>query len=180
MRLRNRKPRGANTTNDSTGYARGCQRFREFIARIRFLNEPPWGDHKVKARHYRILFAWLGISLLHNSANAAAIRVEAPACKDEETLKKGFESPAAKAGKAAGDNVSKTPEAFFNSMFASGECIKLEVGQIVVIDVRHGGLWCVRQAGGLDCLWTLARAINLNPPKPGALVEGPQHPKKPY
>ncbi len=133
----------------------------------------------MKAQNARLFLASLALSLLAGSAHAAAMKGEAPACRDEETLRKGLQSLAGKSEKATGD-VAKSRQSFFETLYASGECAKLEAGQIVVIDIRHGGLWCVRQAGGLDCLWTLAQAISLTPPKPGAQLEGPQHPKAPW
>lgn len=89
-------------------------------------------------------------------AFGAALKVAAPACSDEATLKKGYQIPADADGKKAA--------AYFKDRIDAGECQQLARGQQVTVDERHEPLWCVRPNGGLDCFWTLAKAVDLNPP----------------
>jgi len=90
------------------------------------------------------------------AASCAALKAAAPACGDEATLKKGYQIPGDADGKKAG--------AYFKSRIDAGECQQLARGQEVAVDERHEPLWCVRPPGGLECLWTLAKSVDLNPP----------------
>jgi len=101
----------------------------------------------------------LALALLMSSGQAAfcaALKVATPACADEATLKKGYQIPADADGKKA--------VAYFKGRIDAGECQQLARGQEVTVDERHEPLWCVRPSGGLDCFWTLAKAVDLNPP----------------
>ncbi|HXY58664.1 MAG TPA: hypothetical protein VEH76_08790 [Methylocystis sp.] len=90
------------------------------------------------------------------AGSCAALKVAAPACSDEATLKKGYQIPADADGQKAA--------AYFKGRIDEGECQQFARGQQVTVDERHEPLWCVRPSGGLDCFWTLAKAIDLNPP----------------
>jgi hypothetical protein len=86
-------------------------------------------------------------------AKAAAANATFFACKNEAIFKKAFEAPA---GKAVKDDkeVRRNADAYFKGKVAAGDCLQLARGQTVTVDERHGDMWCVRLAGGLDCYWT--------------------------
>ena len=90
------------------------------------------------------------------AAFGAALKVAAPACADEATLRKGYQ--------ISGDADGAKAAAYFKGRIDAGECQQLARGQEVTVDERHEPLWCVRPSGGLDCFWTLAKAVDLNPP----------------
>lgn len=89
-------------------------------------------------------------------AGAAAFRMAYPACQDKEILKQALQNPKDPGGAKA--------SAFLKSKVDSGACLAFTKGQQVSIDERDGALWCVRRTGDLDCLWTLDKAVDPNPP----------------
>ena len=91
-----------------------------------------------------------------DQAAGAALKASVPACADEATLRKGLQIP--------GDADGKKGAAYFKSKIDAGECSQLARGQQVTVDERRAGAWCVRPSGSLDCLWTLEKAVDLNPP----------------
>jgi hypothetical protein len=106
-------------------------------------------------------------------ATAAAFKTTAAACRDKAVFKQAFQSPTDKEGKKAA--------AYFQTKLGTGECSQFARGQQVTVDERDGGLWCVRPSGGLDCYWTIEKAVDLNPPAPsttgaGAGAGGASHP----
>jgi len=79
------------------------------------------------------------------------------ACKDQADIKKALQHSSDKDGKATA--------AYFKTRAESGDCLQLTRGQLVDVDERDGPLWCVRPSGGLDCFWTLEKAVDLYPSK---------------
>ena len=90
-------------------------------------------------------------------ANAAALKAATAACQDKDVFKKAFQIPSDKDGKKAA--------AYFQAKIGDGKCQQFPHGQEVSVDERDGAFWCVRPSGGLECYWTLEKAVDLNPPK---------------
>lgn len=99
------------------------------------------------------------------AAQAAVARGAVLACRDQADLKRAFKPIDAK--------TAKDDSAFFKAKLSAGECVQLVRDQKVLVDQRDGPLWCVRPSGGLDCYWTLERAIELYPAPPSAPGEQP-------
>lgn len=96
------------------------------------------------------------------AAQAAVARGAVLACRDPAVIKRAFKPIDAK--------TAKEDAAFFKAKLSAGECVQLVRDQKVLVDQRDGPLWCVRPSGGLDCYWTLEKAIDLYPapaPAPG-------------
>lgn len=108
-----------------------------------------------------------GLLLLAQSpARAAAAKATFFACKDQMVFKKAFQLPASKGSQDAKKDTKidkNAADAYFKAKVATGDCLQFARGQDVSIDQRDGNLWCVRLSGGLDCYWTIDKAIDLNP-----------------
>ncbi len=96
------------------------------------------------------------ISPMEKPAGAAALRATYPGCQDKEILKQAFQNQKDAGGAKAA--------AFLKGKVDAGACVLFAKGSQVSIDERDGALWCVRRTGDLDCIWTLDRAVDPNPP----------------
>ena len=103
-------------------------------------------------------------------ARAAAVRGPILACRDKGDIMKALQRGSDKQGKEIAS--------FLDGRVKSGDCLQLRTDQKVEVDQRDGVLWCVRPAGGLDCFWTLDKAIDLYPPAPQVPGEAPARGKK--
>lgn len=119
----------------------------------------------------RALLLAFAVSLcLSPTAQAAVARGAVLACRDPADIKRAF--------KPINDKTAKDDAAYFKGRLSAGDCIQLVRDQKVLVDQRDGPLWCVRPSGGLDCYWTLDRAIELYP-APAAGPGEPPGKKKP-
>ncbi len=115
--------------------------------------------------------------LARSPAHAAAAKATFFACKDRMVFRKAFQLPA---GKGPQDTKKDTKDdknsadAYFKAKVATGDCLQFARGQDVSIDQRDGDLWCVRLSGGLDCYWTIDKAIDLNPSTTTTTTTGDQ------
>jgi len=100
--------------------------------------------------------------LAQSPAHAAAAKASFFACKDEAVFKKAFQRPAGQATRDAKEDKNKV-DAYFKAKMATGECLQLARGEQLSVDQRDNDMWCVRPSGGLDCYWTLDKAIDLDP-----------------
>jgi hypothetical protein len=119
----------------------------------------------MKTRSLKVAFVVCGFfTLYQTTAQSAALKGAIMACKDQADIKKALQHSSDKDGKATA--------AYFKTRAESGDCLQLTRGQLVDVDERDGPLWCVRPSGGLDCFWTLEKAVDLYPSK--ASVPGEQ------
>jgi hypothetical protein len=109
--------------------------------------------------------------LARSPARAAAVKGTFYACKDQEMFKKAFQRPAGKPSVNEKDAKADS-EAYFKPKITTGECLQLARGEEVSIDERNGELWCVRPPGGLECYWTVDKAIDLFPSSAPAAASG--------
>lgn len=109
-----------------------------------------------------VLSALLGVSA---TAEAAAARGPALACRDPADIKRAF--------RPANDKAAKEDQAYFKAKLSAGDCVQLMRDQKLLVDQRDGPLWCVRPSGALDCYWTIDKAIELYPAPPAQPGEPP-------
>lgn len=102
-------------------------------------------------------------------AHAAVTKGILLACKEEADLRT--------AAKLRNGGDRKAATEFEASKKANGSCIEVPHNTVVGIDQRKPPLVCVRQAGGLDCYWTVLSAIDEYSTKPVPPREAPP-PKK--
>jgi hypothetical protein len=113
-----------------------------------------------------LIFLPVSFLLARSPAHAAAAKATFFACKDRMVFKKAFQLPVGKGGQDTKKETKEdktNAEAYFKAKVATGDCLQFARGQDVSIDQRDGNLWCVRLSGGLDCYWTIDKAIDLNP-----------------
>jgi len=102
------------------------------------------------------------------TSNAAVIKAASFACKSESLVAKSVEKP-----KGNGSDLAS-----FQSKVVTGDCIQLTRGQQDSVDEKHGGLWCVRLMGALDCFWTPDKGVDLNATSSPAMADQPRHGRK--
>ena len=93
-------------------------------------------------------------------ADAASVIKPIVACKDETDSRKVLDF--------LGKNDKAGLDKFSTPKLARGDCFSLTKGMSVTIDTKDAKLFCVRPTGGLDCYWTLAKAVDVTPRKFGS------------
>jgi hypothetical protein len=116
-------------------------------------------------RSIAVLAAVLCALMANSSAQAAALKATALACKAPTDATKAFELLAKK------DKVGL--EAFSRSLIASGACMSMGRGVSVEVEQQKLPLSCVRLSGDLSCYWVADVFIDQHPgEKSGAPQSG--------
>jgi len=102
---------------------------------------------------------------LPSEAQAASVANSITGCKAEADTQKAAELM------AKNDNAGL--EKFKTAKIKAGDCAFLSKGMAITIDKKDGQYLCVRPAGGLDCYWAAAVAINQNPTEPEKTPSSP-------